>query len=302
MKIVVFGSGMVARKLLAYPVKKEHTILYVCDNDSTKWGSRLAGYEIKAPEEVIKADMVLLAVVSGWMDVMKQLQDYGIPEDKILHAVGWSKLDYFTDPLDNIFDIEKKPFVPFEKKPVKSLGHCGGETGKAHERRIREGFFEKYCIGQGLDIGCGNDPVVDGCCGWDLMHGDAQYLTGIADEEFDWVYSSHCLEHVDDVRIALKNWFRVVRRGGYLLLYIPHRDLYEKKLTLPSRFNPHHKHMFLIGKKDPPDTLDIVEEIRESLHDYEIQYVRICDGGYIRHGDTEQSEGEYSIECVIRKH
>ena len=126
------------------------------------------------------------------------------------------------------------------------MGHCGGETGKAQNRRKREGFFEKYCQGEGLDIGCGNDPVVDGVYGWDLMNGDAQYLKGVEDDSLDFVYSSHCLEHMIDVRIALYNWFRVLKAGGYLILYIPHRDLYEKK-ELPSRFNPHHKHMFILG-------------------------------------------------------
>lgn len=166
---------------------------------------------------------------------------------------------------------------------------------------MNEGFFEKYCKGEGLDIGCGDDPVVDGCCGWDLMNGDAQYLDGINNGEFDWVYSSHCLEHVDDVRCTLKNGFRILRSGGFLILYIPHRDLYGKRTSLPSRFNPHHKHMFLIGRREAPDTLDIVEEIRESLDNYEVQYVKICDNGYIRHSDTDPSEGEYSVEVVIRK-
>ena len=135
------------------------------------------------------------------------------------------------------------------------------------------------------------------------MNGDAQYLQGVGDEEFDYVYSSHCLEHVDDVRCALKNWFRVVKKGGFLLLYIPHRDLYEKKDRLPSRFNPHHKHMFLIGKAEPPDTLDIEEEIRSSLPGggYSIEYVKTCSDGYVSYSDTTPSAGEYSIECVIRK-
>ena len=68
-----------------------------------------------------------------------------------------------------------------------------------------------------------------------------------------------------DVRRAIANWFRVVRRGGYLIIYGPERDLYEKRRTLPSRFNPHHQHMFLVGRKEAPDTLDICEEIRAAL-------------------------------------
>ena len=149
-----------------------------------------------------------------------------------------------------------------------------GETFKSQKRREKEGFFEKYCQGEGLDIGYGADLIVPGCSGWDLRNGDAQYLNGIEDESFDYVYSSHCLEHMIDVKIALKNWFRVVRRGGFLLLAIPHRDLYEKVKELPSIWNADHKHMFLIGREELPDTLDIIKEIKESINGYDIKYVK----------------------------
>lgn len=221
------------------------------------WGSTLAGvsgsYKLGSPDTLMNVDfeVILLAVINGWMDVRDKCIDMGIEPDKIVLAEGWSRVDYYIDELDRYFDISKKPFVPFTKKPVKNpLGHCGGETGKAQARRQREGFFEKYCQGEGLDIGCGNDPVVDGVYGWDLMNGDAQYLKGVEDDSLDFVYSSHCLEHMIDVRIALYNWFRVIKTGGYLILYIPHRDLYEKKKELPSRFNPHHKHMFTLAGGD----------------------------------------------------
>ena len=85
------------------------------------------------------------------------------------------------------------------------------------------------------------------------------------------------------------------------MLAIPHRDLYEKKKTLPSRWNFDHKHMFLIGKKEPPDTLDIVEEIRESLVDYDIKYVKTCDEGHTITNPLIHSDGEYQIEIVIQK-
>lgn len=186
---------------------------------------------------------------------------------------------------------------------INTLGHCGGETGKARLRREKEGFFEKYCMGVGLDIGCGKDPIVSGCYGWDLENGDAQYLDGIEDERFDFVYSSHCIEHMDNVRTAIQNWFRVVKKGGFLIIYGPQRDLYEKQRRLPSRFNPHHKHMFLVGKSEYPDTLDIVEEVKNALigRDYLVEYVRTCHDGYKANPAGVQPEGEYSFELVLCK-
>lgn len=306
MNIVVFGSGKVGKKILSYPLKKGSVIICVCDNDSKKWNTEICGYKILPPEKVLKqADCIVLAITSAQYEVYEQLLSKNIQENKIIRVTSSLKLDYFETPLDALFDIKKKTFAPFVKNKLQLLGKTGAESTKARARRVREGFFEKYCNGEGLDIGCGDDPVVSGCSGWDIIHGDAQYLNSIGNEEFDFVYSSHCLEHVDDVRCALRNWFRVVRKNGYLILYIPHRDLYEKKKTLPSRFNPDHKHMFLIGEKEHPDTLDIVEEIREGLSSdgggYEVEYVKACAEGYVRHSDCEQSDGEYSIECVIKK-
>ena len=268
MNIILFGTGMAARRLLGYPLRREHAIIAVVDNNEAKWGTDFCGHLIESPDVIRKQeyDIVLLAIIGGWMDAWQQLREMGVPKSHIFHAVGWSRVDYFYVPLDELFVIPKKPFVPFETKPIASvLGHCGGETGKAHARRMREGFFDKYCQGEGLDIGCGSDLVTPGCSGWDLCNGDAQKLEGVLDESFDFVYSSHCIEHMTDARRAIANWFRVVRRGGCLIIYGPERDLYEKRCTLPSRFNPHHQHMFLVGRKEAPDTLDICEEIREAL-------------------------------------
>lgn len=308
MNIILFGTGMTAHRLMSYPLRKEHAIIAVVDNKEAKWGTDFCGYPIKSPAIIRKQeyDIVLLAIIGGWMDVWQQLREIGVPKSRIFHAVGWSRVDYFDDPLDELFMIPKKPFVPFVKKPLAGvLGHCGGETGKAHDRRMREDFFDKYCQGEGLDIGCGSDPVTPGCSGWDLCNGDAQELEGVPDESFDFVYSSHCIEHMTDVRRAIANWFRVVKRGGYLIIYGPERDLYEKRRTLPSRFNPHHQHMFLVGRKEAPDTLDICEEIREALSTtgghYRIEYIKVCHEGWESLTPEVQSPGEYSFEVIIWK-
>jgi SAM-dependent methyltransferase len=176
-----------------------------------------------------------------------------------------------------------------------------GETSKANLRRIREGFFTKYCIGKGLDIGFGGDLILLDAQGWDFEHGDAQYLKGLKDESFDYVYSSHTLEHVFDVVTTLKNWYRVLRPNGYLILYIPHRDLYEKKKELPSRFNPTHQRFFLINKDDPPDTVGIVPLLNNTLNNFTLVYAKECSDGHTITDPLLHSDGEYSIEVVIKK-
>ena len=176
-----------------------------------------------------------------------------------------------------------------------------GETYRARERRLREGFFDKYCQGKGLDIGYGGDLLASNCIGYDFEHGDAQYLNGIADESFDFVYSSHTLEHMDNPAVSLSNWWRVVKRGGYLLLYIPHRDLYEKKITLPSRWSSHHKHYFLLDKSEEPCTIGIIPLIEQTLSGFKLIYEKVCDEGHTIVDPEKHSDGEYSIEVAIKK-
>ena len=175
------------------------------------------------------------------------------------------------------------------------------ESTKAQERRLKEDFFNRFCNGKGLDIGYGGDLLVPNCKGWDIEHGDAQYLSSLNDESFDFVYSSHTLEHMVDPEAALHNWWRVVKPGGYLILYIPHRDLYEKKMTLPSRWNLDHKHFFLLDRDEPPDTKGILPLVEKSLSDYEVVVARDCSDGHTIIDPELHSNGEYSIEIVIKK-
>lgn len=103
-------------------------------------------------------------------------------------------------------------------------------------------------VGRVLDIGAGRDPVTPQAIGFDLADGDANCITQFPPESFDCVYSSHCLEHMYDPPETLKNWWSLVKPGGYLFLIVPDEDLYEQG-AFPSTFNPDHKHTFTINKK-----------------------------------------------------
>lgn len=50
---------------------------------------------------------------------------------------------------------------------------------------------------------------------------EATNLRGMADASFEFVLSSHCLEHVANPLAALREWRRVTRDGGYLVLVLP---------------------------------------------------------------------------------
>ena len=120
------------------------------------------------------------------------------------------------------------------------------ETSKCREFRRQRGDFTSFLHGKGVDIGAGPDPLkVDAGTvrAWDVNDGDAQLMASVPDNEFDFVYSSHCLEHMRDVPESLKNWARITRPGGFVYTVVPDYVLYEK-MTWPSRFNGDHKQSF----------------------------------------------------------
>jgi SAM-dependent methyltransferase len=136
------------------------------------------------------------------------------------------------------------------------------EMSKSHVCRLRHDDY-KFIKGAVLDVGCGPDAIKldppSTVRGWDLADGDAQYLANIEDKSFDCVVSAHCLEHVLDPAIALKNWSRVLREGGYVYALVPLYSAYEKfhdfKFGSPhnaGRFNPDHKTSWDIVSVDKP--------------------------------------------------
>lgn len=131
------------------------------------------------------------------------------------------------------------------------------QTGKSISRRLYDPrFLNRYFVGNGIDIGSGGDclydyrqhfPLMAYVKSWDIEDGDAHHMKGIKDSYYDFVHSSHCLEHMLDPFIALENWIRICRSGGHIVLLVPDEDLYEQGVW-PSNFNPDHKFSFTINK------------------------------------------------------
>jgi SAM-dependent methyltransferase len=153
------------------------------------------------------------------------------------------------------------------------------EARKTNELRTEE-FKQQYFAGRVIDIGCGPDLIVPHAVPFDLDHGDAQTILDFFEpESFDCVHSSHCLEHMRDVRAALAQWWALVRPGGYLIIVVPHEDLYEQGVW-PPLFNPDHKATFNLGgqKAALPVSFDIAALVN-SLNGAEIVDACVQDQG-----------------------
>ena len=149
-----------------------------------------------------------------------------------------------------------------------------------------------YTRGRGLDIGCGKYKAFPHFIGIDSglqylgqkvadIQADGRDLAMFADASLDFVFSSHFLEHVEDTVACLREWWRVLKVGGLLVLYLPHKDFYPNKGEEGA--NPDHKHDFV------PD--DIIGAMRTAGK-----------SGWIMLENEERNERkEYSFYQVFRK-
>jgi SAM-dependent methyltransferase len=195
------------------------------------------------------------------------------------------------------------------------------ETSKAIFRRLNDSrFATRYFVGDGIDIGSGPDPLAQyheffprmkSCRSWDLKDGDAQQMAGVADRSFDFVHSSHCLEHLRDPRAALASWLRILKRGGHLVCLVPDEDLYEQG-RFPSTFNPDHKHTFTPYKRKSwsPASInlfDLLASVEPRLRVLKIELLdatfryRLAANSEKRIDQTMTPVGECAIEFVVQR-
>jgi ADP-heptose:LPS heptosyltransferase/SAM-dependent methyltransferase len=179
----------------------------------------------------------------------------------------------------------------------------GEEARKSHAARISSGFIDRYLSGSAiLDIGYRGYladvvPIVPNAVGVELDYPGYDGTTlPFQEETQDAVFASHCLEHIEDFQNAIRDWFRVLRIGGFLIVMVPHKFLYEKQTGLPSRYNADHKRFYTPAS--------LMAEIEMSLRPNTYRLRHLVDND--RHYDymippERHSGGCYEIELVIEK-
>lgn len=102
-------------------------------------------------------------------------------------------------------------------------------------------FAQQVCKGEGYDIGCmkkewsfpDSIPI-------DLSFGDNFHANNLPKRGVDYIFSSHCLEHIDNWVDTMDYWYDTLRIGGTLFLYLPH---YEQVYWRPWN-NKKHRNIF----------------------------------------------------------
>lgn len=101
-------------------------------------------------------------------------------------------------------------------------------------------YAKHFCQGHGYDIGC-NRPEwsFPGSTPIDIVFDDPWGAYNLPDEPVDYIFSSHCLEHLPDWVKALDYWTDHIKPGGILFLYLP---CYSQKYWRPWN-NRKHLHV-----------------------------------------------------------
>ncbi|MEO7634578.1 MAG: methyltransferase domain-containing protein [Sphingomicrobium sp.] len=141
-----------------------------------------------------------------------------------------------------------------------------GATGR---RRIPV-LLRQYCLGHGIEIGAGPNPYCSpsntvfldrstsnahGTASADIVADCAQ--VPLPDASFDFVFSSHCLEHVQNTILTLNEWLRLLRPGGSLFLILPHADRTLDRHRARTTLDHHIRDFETLG--DEPDRSHFAE-------------------------------------------
>lgn len=81
---------------------------------------------------------------------------------------------------------------------------------------------QQFCQGKGIDVGADQWPFPGAIPVRNEIHQNALKLDSISDDSLDYVFSSHCLEHLHDWKKALVLWITKLKKSGTLFIYLPH--------------------------------------------------------------------------------
>jgi len=101
-------------------------------------------------------------------------------------------------------------------------------------------FAKHFCKGKGLDIGGYFKCTFPDATPINILNSDGFDAYHLPEEKYNYIFSSHTLEHLHDYVGVLKYWKEHLEERGTLFLYLPHPDM---EYWLPQN-NRKHLHLF----------------------------------------------------------
>jgi len=167
--------------------------------------------------------------------------------------------------MDKIKNYMKRLFIRYNIKYHRDNSFGKSETSKCRER------LGSFCVGNGLDLGFGGDPINISAIRMDFpspyasvgkypvqLGGKAENLYWFKDNVLDYIYSSHLLEDFFDTKAVLYEWLRVLKPEGKLIIFCPDEQIFRKHCKKTGQpYNTAHVHEFF--------SLDYVKNILKEI-------------------------------------
>lgn len=146
----------------------------------------------------------------------------------------------------NDYNFEGNDFLHYFKTLYKDRGVKAFYQflNRPHRRSFSRSIIQKFSgSGYGLEIGCGartiaptNRTVLSDAFSEHGVHDSIAkvFFKGdkipYDDQTFDFLLNEHVLEHIANPIKALKEWLRVIKVGGHIFLFLPHKERTNDKL------------------------------------------------------------------------
>jgi len=152
-------------------------------------------------------------------------------------------------------DLDKKLL----KKRKKSSSDSKGVSSDVIYNAVISALYRREGGGKCLDFGAGQGALLDllfqmnrfsDLCGVDLMEAPAHLKPNISwliqdlnmplkirDDSFDTVISAEVIEHLENPRAVFREFYRVLKPGGLLVLSTPNQESIRSKVSLITKGN-----------------------------------------------------------------
>ena len=182
------------------------------------------------------------------------------------------------------------------------------EAHKAMIRRINNiKEYQQFFRGDGIDIGAGSDcidafiqqfPQMRTVHNYDLRVAGAEKCGQILDNSYNFLHSSHWLEHFSDPTTVVNHWVRVVKVGGFIIITVPDEHMYEKDMW-PSPFNSRHQWSFRFGGNSERSTSIDAIKFFNTIPDVSVISIKRVTENYFETDEDLTARTDINVECGI---
>ncbi len=122
MRVIIWGSGGCFENTLKMVKKQAIEIVGIVDNNSSKWGKKIAGYTIMPPDAIKKLayDGIIISTEKYYDEIREQLlKFYNIPFEQIGDwSYGFTKdvLDYYNNNPKEVMEDMQEPLSYIRRK------------------------------------------------------------------------------------------------------------------------------------------------------------------------------------------